>query len=522
MPITLFDYQVEHVLKIQDTLKSVNFCLDFSILGSGKTYTALTVAKDYDFVLIIAPKSVHSKWETVSELVPNFPEKRIISFAKMRNKTSNEFLFIKKLDKTEIIMKTSYFSNLCNTKKVIVIIDEIQNLKNNTLQFRSARTLLAGKNLKFLGLSGSPIDKQEQAARVLSLCDIYSSQLAKFDIGTKSFDFSGLYEIRNFLGDNTIINETNYKGYPYLVFQTLLKKYIFEMKCPEFSTTVETQNGLFNFYQDANICKMWVNRLNHLISYRNKDNPMETISEISIVMKNLEKTKLKTFIRLAKEQLNKDPNKKVVLLFNYIHSIKYVSEELKQFNPLVTFGATSTKDRKENLSKFQSSTSEFRLLIGNLEILSTGVDLDDKSGKFPRVCYCNANFNAITLYQLVHRFKRIDTKSNAEIKFVYCNQIDLEVKIINALTRKSKVMKETTVEQVKYNTIFPGDLTFYTEDPIEFEFEQQTNCGVCLEDFDNDNYFGLTCKHRFHLNCIETWFKTIKNRNCPYCNTVNV
>lgn len=515
MPINLFDYQIEHVSKIQVTLESVDFCLDFSILGSGKTYTALTVAKDYDFCLIVAPKSVHSKWKTVSELVPDFPENQIISFAKMRNKNNNEFLFIKKMQDTEIILITDYFKQLSKSKKVIVIIDEIQNLKNNTLQFRSARTLLSG-NTKFLGLSGSPIDKQEQASRVLSLCGVFTEQLAKFDIGTKTFDFSGLLQIKRFLRDNTVISESNYKSYPYLMFQSKFKEYIFEMKCPEFKTTVDVKNGLYNFYENTIVCGMWVDRLNHLVTHRNKDNPMETLSQISKVMQSLERTKLKTFIRLAKKQLSETPNKKVVLLFNYIHSIKFVEEALKEFNPLVIYGATKGIDRTENLRKFQENSSQFRLLVGNLEILSTGVDLDDKSSEFPRICYCNANFNAITLYQLVHRFKRIDTLSNSTIRFVYCNSVDLEIKIINALTRKSKVMKETTIEQVKHNTIFPGDLSFDSEKLPEFYNQIPVTCGICLEDFNSDK-FELKCKHFFHADCISVWFQTTKKRNCPYC-----
>ena len=514
-PFTLFDYQIEHVLKIQDTLKSVDFCLDFSILGSGKTYTALTVAKDYDFCLVVAPKSVHSKWKSVSEQIPNFPEIKIISFAKMRNKTLNEFLKIFEIQKTEIILITEEFKKLSSSKKVIVIIDEIQNLKNNTLQFRSARTLLSGKT-QFLGLSGSPIDKQEQASRVLSLCGLFTEQLAKFDIGTKTFDFSGLLQIKRFLNDDTVISVSNYKSYPYLMFQTLFKKYIFEMKCPEFKTSVDVKNGLYNFYENTSICSMWVNRLNHLVTHKNKDNPMETLSQISKVMQNLEKTKLKTFIRLAKEELTKNPRKKIVLLFNYINSINYIAQELKEFNPLVIFGATKGIDRTENLRKFQEPNTEFRVLIGNLEILSTGVDLDDKSGEFPRICYCNANFNAITLYQLVHRFKRIDTKSNATIRFVYCNTIDLEIKIINALTRKSKVMKETTIEQVKHNTIFPGELAFDSEKVPEFYNTEPICCGICLEDF-LENKFELECSHSFHFECISTWFQTYRKKECPYC-----
>ena len=517
--VILYDYQVEHVHRIQEVLKTNHFCLDFSILGSGKTYTGLTIAKDYDFVLVISPKSVNNKWKKVSEEF-GIPEANIdiITFGGLRKKANNKYLVTS--DDSKEIRKSKYLKDLERAKRVIVIIDEIQNLKNNTQQFRCARELLKGKKTKFLGLSGSPIDKKEQASRVFALCDMYRSQLAKYEPGTGTFDFSGLEEIRSFLKDNTIFSRINYKTYCYTTFQGIFKKFVFEMECPKFPTTVDVKNGLYNFGSDTEPCNLWVNQLNKLEVYRRRNgNSIDIMSRISVVLKNLEKTKVKTAVRLVKEQLLKDPNKKVVLLFSYIDSITSSSLELEHFNPLVIYGKTPQKKRIEYLKKFQSGNTENRLLIGNLEILSTGIDLDDKFGNFPRICFCNANFNAITLYQLVHRFKRIDTKSNADIRFVYCKSSELEVRIMNALTRKTLVMKETTEMQVKHGVVFPGELLFEHEQ-IVFEHEKQDTCGICLTLFENDS-FSLECKHIFHKECISEWFEECENTKCPYCGSVS-
>lgn len=522
----LYDYQIEHVSKIEKVLSENNFCLDFSILGSGKTYTSLTIAKNYPFVLVIAPKSVHDKWKKVAEEI-GVELVDVLTFAGLRKKAKNEYLEIKVSGTSEIIRKTDYFKTI---KGGIIIIDEIQNLKNNTLQFRAARELLKGKFNKFLGLSGSPIDKTEQASRVFGLCDMYRSQLASYNIGTRSFDYSGLEEIRHFLKDNTPFSPGNYKGYCYNMFQTKFKKFVFEMECPQFPTFVDTKNGLYSFGANTEIAKIWVDNLNSLLVYKQKNgHSIELMSQISSVLMNLEKTKISTFIRLAKKQLSENPNKKVVLLFNYIDSIHVAQKELATYNPSIIYGKTSQKERANILGKFQAGNTESRLLIGNLEVLSTGIDLDDKFGTFPRVCYCNANFNAITLYQLVHRFKRIDTKSNATIRFVYCKDAELETKIINALTRKTKVMKETTEMQARHNVIFPGDLAFdmeicSIEDSKRISLSD--SCGICLELFEDAGFqIGesepviLKCDHVFHENCVSEWFISSGAQKCPYCRT---
>jgi hypothetical protein len=100
--------------------------------------------------------------------------------------------------------------------------------------------------------------------------------------------------------------------------------------------------------------------------------------------------------------------------------------------------------------------------------MSTGIDLDDKDGKFPRIAFVSPNYSSINLYQLGFRFLRADTKSATELYFVYVAHAH-ESKILKVLSAKSKVMKETTPEQVDNGVIFPNDHTsFYELPPDDF------------------------------------------------------
>ena len=44
-------------------------------------------------------------------------------------------------------------------------------------------------------------------------------------------------------------------------------------------------------------------------------------------------------------------------------------------------------------------------------------------------------------------------------------------------------------------------------------------CTICLEE--TSDLVQLSCKHRFHTDCILKWFLTQKNTCCPCCRSVN-
>lgn len=49
-----------------------------------------------------------------------------------------------------------------------------------------------------------------------------------------------------------------------------------------------------------------------------------------------------------------------------------------------------------------------------------------------------------------------------------------------------------------------------------------TECAICSEQI--PDYYDacvLTCEHKFHVNCIQTWFM-IKNNTCPLCRCQSV
>jgi hypothetical protein len=189
-----------------------------------------------------------------------------------------------------------------------------------------------------------------------------------------------------------------------------------------------------------------------------------------------------TMVRVCRARLLGNPCLKVVISVNFSDTISDLMSMLAEFSPLEYSGKISRVRREEALKSFQEPSVRCRLLIGNLTCLSTGIDLDDKDGRFPRLCLSRPNYSTITLYQLSHRFNRgLDTRSVARVEFLYgggsgesdvSGGLDvsgggheeiLEKKLLKALARKGGIMKQVSSEQCKAGVLFPGEYNVWYE-----------------------------------------------------------
>lgn len=508
MTFTLLPYQQLHVTALLAILNKMPYAMDLSMLGTGKTYTASQVAIDLGLrhVIVVAPVSVIAKWKGMKN-DHGVPLLAAFSFQTMRsvkNKQPSHGL-LKRLDYEETVQRhgfdhqvhrtsfepTSLFLRLLD-EGCLLVMDEIQNIKNLGDQLEAARALLkpiidsnTTTTSRALLLSGSPIDKETHAVNVMKCLNIMrSNELAVYHPGGHYYTYPGYEEI---LRQMSALDPLRYRAVNpntnpysadacrkevYKLFQKVFKPVVSSAMQPQrMHFQLDKYNGMFRATTDKEnqLIKSAVHSLAKACRYDETrktidygHNGAETMKAITSALMNIEKAKLGTFVRLICQKLNSDENSKVVVCVNYTHSVDALKDELAEHRPLLLHGSMTQGQRKRVIDLFQAPDTRSRLLIANLSVASTGIDLDDKYGGFPRTCFASPMFNTITLYQLGHRFQRMDTRSSATVYMVY-NERTPELNILNALARKGAVMKETTNEQAEAGVVFPCDYPTYIE-----------------------------------------------------------
>lgn len=546
--IQLFESQKQHVKVLTSILQFSPFALDLSMLGTGKTYTSSYICLNgvdsetkFKHIIVIAPLSVLAKWEYMRNEY-NIPLVAGISYASLRSQKNKQpkHGFLKRVDyevKVEdkfgnsrsvqkvMFEATEKYIKLCK-EGLLLIVDEIQNTKNVSDQFLAVKELahpilqsgISGKS-RIIALSGSPIDKKEHSIVLMRMLGIMKSDvLSSFNPGTYVNELIGAQEIQDFcmeideqttrsiLRHDYMDNITTGYILPYCydLFQNVVKKHLSSFMLPEKSSVQLYKKNVAYMMsnEDAEKLNNAISGLASTVGWKNGNIDLSGSTKIGTVMAllqeslmDIEYSKLNTMARITRQTLENNANRKVVICVNYTFSISELCYRLNEFNPLVLNGSTNLKQRTVIINKFQKNNGLFRLLIVNIKTASTGIDLDDKFGDFPRTVLINPNYSAIDLYQLSHRFLRLDTKSNSDIHFV-CGKCPNGIKyretnILNALARKSDVMKETTREQVDNGVCFPSDFP-------EFE-ENEDGSIICSQDIMDDTYNDI-CTQTHEIN----------------------
>jgi hypothetical protein len=470
-------------------------------MGSGKTFTSTRLAYEGNFkhVIIVCPTSVIPKWTQMKAQCPDVNFRACISFQSLRSTTFHqpkhgllhrfevlsEFFNRNTVNFTVTKLYQDYVS-----EGVLLIVDEIQNIKNHSSQYLAAQSLIesimrasSDSPSKVLLLSASPIDKREQAVRMFRTLGVLTRHLAYYNPQTYTMDWAGLNDVVHFCSDinpvdtaNTqgkLAREASFEPFVYRLFINVLKKHCSStMQVQHHSSKLIKCNAYY--FIDAPGEEILLRGMSCLTTAtRYEDGQVnlqgESASRISSVIRALqviETGKISLFSRLVEKYLLERPKCKVIVAVNYCDTINDLHSLLLNHSPLILQGSSSITQRTKALKQFAEPSLLHRVLLCNQSVASTGIDLDDKHGGFPRICLVSPNYSSITAFQLGHRFHRLDTRSDAIVHFVFalrplrtpseCGDI-IELKVLDALSRKSEVMKQTCDTEMMPDVQFPGD-----------------------------------------------------------------
>lgn len=490
--IILQNDQASHIQKIQEIFQRSFGAYDLSVMGSGKTFTSSYLAKKLRIPLfVVCPCIVEEKWRDMQRYGVKL--EFVVSYQTLRSRKGiqpkHNYLERKDMQDGSVLFTATPKLLSLIQDGCLFVFDEAQNIKNKNDQWSACKAistavLQTGGKSRFLLLSGTPIDKEEHAIHLLSLMGfIRHPKLYNYNKEEDTLRLFGAQELlhycefidkektQDFLRRNRFHRDTVHHNC-YLLFQQILKPKISSaMAPPKINVEIDCKNGYYNIddEEDSENLIRGIHSLCTATRFEERGSAEFTNDNMGVITKSLmkiEKAKVKTFYRLGVSLLQKDDKAKIGIFVNYSENLELLAELFASYKPIVISGKTPKETRLRMLDKFQQQNTDYRVVLGNLQVCSVGIDLNDQSedGRFPRFAFGSPNYSILNLHQLTRRFHRMNSTSNSIFRFVY-GKIDgrKETSILNSLAKKTNILKDTLDSQVEYNILFPGDYESYIE-----------------------------------------------------------
>jgi hypothetical protein len=492
-PVVLRPGQKLHFGIIADILEKRKFALDTSSLGSGKTYIAMAAAQRFKLkhLIYISTGQIIEKVRPVLAEY-DLPNNFMITFQSLRSTTGHQPKH-GLLTRTEIQPGISTSVKFHPTKLletmikegVAFIIDEVQNIKNNSQQYKAVSVIErliinSTGDSKVIELSGLPANKVEHFINVMRRFRIITAYRLFTNHKSGEQELIGASELVDFCYENDpiktaqILDENpwtkkNVKDVCFSLYEGVVQHLISHSMPPPEShvgVSVDIKNGYYEMSDaDKSVLGESVSQLRGA-SGMNQANVIDTtLTRWNAVTKSLQKieiSKINMMVRKAKEVLTENPNAKVIFGLNYTITLNLLEKALESYGVIAMRSSIKVAKRAELISEFNKPNNDFRVLIGNMRIINSGIDLDDRDGRFPRYAFGSASYLFIECHQFAWRFLRgKDTKSNSSVRFMFGICDAQESSILNALAKSSALCAKTLQKQIEAGVKFPGE---YEED----------------------------------------------------------
>jgi len=513
-PVELLPHQVTHYERLRALFRDSPhpIFLDTSETGAGKTYTAGKLAQELKLphLVVICPASAVATWGPFLRDygfvgAEGSPHTRLLTYGELRSSKS-PFVYREKriTAKRERGMRyTSYVTReymQLVQEGVFVIVDEIHNAKNWSLQAQSILALTeqirggggGGNRSKALLLSATPFDKPEHLFHLSRLLGIIRSEkLYRMDVQNNRIVLEGyqdMIELSRALNPEKTtdhlfaycaIHARNIRK----AFSVACRNIIFpaissSMSKPQIQHKIVTQNGFFSTpeSQIANMVQALA-KLREVAEERSAgvslthERSGRLLALQSEAMKLLEYAKREIFLRLALEKLTTgSPNAKVLIFVSYHTTLQWLADALADYKPIVFSGSVTKDDRVKALDKIQAPDLRYRLFLGITQVSGESISLHDIHGDFPRYLFISPSFNLTHVYQSIGRINRVGVKSDSAATVVFLKgaeqggfSLTAELKTRMLLNDKAKFLRTVLHEDVREKALLPDEFPVFVE-----------------------------------------------------------
>ena len=469
--------------------------IDTSRMRSGKTYVTLWLAKQFSFpLLIICPVIAIDVWKrTTAEY--GIPVIDIISYQSLRSQRGHQpkhGLLFRSDHITEgnihhvHFSPTNAYSDLIG-RGIMLIFDEIQNIKNNSAQYKASSSLLlpllSGGLSRFGLLSGTPFDKESHSVNLLKLIGyIRSSRLCHYLPDSHELVLDGIQELIDcchFINSSETdavladipLKKSTMSSLCYTLFTRVVKPTISgAMSAPtDITGSFNVANGFFNISPArSQLLIDAVNELADAVHFNSSTGTSQiradNIGAVTTALMHIENAKTIDWARVASQSLLSNPLLKVIISVNYISTINEIHDLLLSFSPLVLSGEIPPNKRSLIVTSFNEDPSH-RLLIMNTSVGGIGISLYSPLVNSPRLMLLSPSYKLLDVTQAAARIYGPGMSSDATVRMFYgLGSGTRETGILSSLARKTQVLKGTLEDSVTQDLVLPGDYPAYEEE----------------------------------------------------------
>ena len=417
----LYDWQEPQARHLLEVLQRHNVALDASDTGTGKTFVACQVAKDYAHrPLVVCPKSVVTAWRETLELFGVEPL-GVLNVEKLKTGKTE---WVTKKNRGRLMTDWAWVKENLN----FVIWDEVHQAGGEESQNSKIFALLKPYKIPVLALSATVADTPlrlralgyhmgfHNFVNFKSWCLKQGCYPSPFAVGKLEFPkgksrIPALRRIHSSMfpefGGRLKIEDL--KEFPDCVLQA--DEY-------DMAESPEIQRAYDELEDQLNSAK------------KNKESPLVLMNRARQSVEYLK-------VPMLEEQTRDlvDGGKSVVVFFSYREPAETFLSRIRSRKIPAGFiyGGQTQTERDTQIRDFQADKT--RVVVTMIQAGGVGISLHDLNGDYPRVSLINPPFSVVQLKQALGRIWRAGAKTKAIQKIVFAAGT-VEVEACRAIRRK--------------------------------------------------------------------------------------
>lgn len=421
----LLSYQIPHVKKLTYAIRQFNAAIDCSDTGTGKTFSALAVARELGLrPLVVTPKATIPSWRRAALQMKVYCHD-VLNYEKIKTG------------------KTKHMQWTCPNKgkekpqwqvpsDVFLIFDEIQRAKSNSSQ--NSKLVIAAKEQKIitLGLSATAATSPLEMRALGYMLDLH--KLSDFFFFCKN---NGCRKIGGALvynaAEHGMLN-IHRKIFPdrgsRMRIADLGKLF------PETQVLAEAYDCDEQTDKIRDVYNEMFEELAELEAKEDMDAAQRRANILVIMLRARQKAellKIPTMSSLVKDAI--DEGMSVAVFLNFTDSIIALADRVK--TDCLIIGGQNAADRQKNIDRFQKDESH--IILCNIKAGGVGISLHDINGHRRRLALISPTFSGMDLKQALGRVHRAGGKS-ASIQKIFFAANTIEEDICEKVRKKLELI----------------------------------------------------------------------------------